>query len=305
MATPAATLPPLGAHVSVAGGLPTALDRAAALECTAIQIFVKNANQWRGRALDEAEVTAFRDGHAASAVGPVMAHASYLINLAADEGEIRAKSLAALADELARCVRLGVNGLVLHPGAHLGAGDDAGIDRVAAGLDRVLATVPDAGGKTRILLENTAGQGSCLGHRLEHLAAIRSRVAAPRRIGICLDTCHAFAAGYAVHEPAGYEELIAATEELVGLDVLGGFHLNDSLRPFASRRDRHAHIGEGEIGLDAFARLLADPRLATVPMVLETEPGDDMEGHRRDLATLRSLVQPAAKPRKSRQAGKR
>jgi deoxyribonuclease-4 len=282
----------------VAGGLTTAFERAASLDCTAIQIFVKNANQWRGRELGDEEVDTFRASHAGSAVGPLMAHASYLINLAAAEGEIREKSVAALADELDRSVRLGVGGLVVHPGAHLGAGDDAGIERVAEGLDRVLALVPDASDTPcRILLENTAGQGTCLGHRLEHLAAMRARVAAPRRIGVCLDTCHAFAAGYAIHETAGYEDFIAAVAELLGLDVLGGMHLNDSVKPFASRRDRHAHLGEGEIGLDAFARLLQDPRLSTVPMVLETEPGDEMEGHRKDLEILRGLTK---KKRKSR-----
>jgi deoxyribonuclease IV len=298
VATPAKSLPPLGAHVSVAGGLPTALERAAELGCTAIQIFVKNANQWKGRSLDDGEAAAFRAAHGDSAVGPLLAHASYLINLAAADGELREKSVAALADELARCVRLGVGGLVVHPGAHLGAGDETGIERVAEGLDRVLAAVPagaGTAGDTRVLLENTAGQGTALGHRLEHLAAMRERVSAPHRIGVCLDTCHAFAAGYALHEAAGYEDFIAAAAELLGLETLGAFHLNDSLRPFASRRDRHAHIGEGEIGLDAFARLLADPRLAKVPMVLETEPGDGMEGHRKDLATLRGLSSPGGR----------
>ncbi|HEY2739132.1 MAG TPA: deoxyribonuclease IV, partial [Thermoanaerobaculia bacterium] len=278
---------------------------AASLDCTAIQIFVKNANQWRGRELGDEEVGTFRTSHAGSAVGPLMAHASYLINLAAADGEIREKSVAALADELERCVRLGIGGLVVHPGAHLGVGDEAGIERVAAGLDRVLALVPDTrDAPARILLENTAGQGTCLGHRLEHLAAMRARVAAPQRIGVCLDTCHAFAAGYAIHEAAGYEDFVAAVAELLGLDVLGGMHLNDSVKPFASRRDRHAHLGEGEIGLDAFARLLQDPRLSTVPMVLETEPGDEMAGHRKDLEILRGLVtsgeKKPAKKRKSR-----
>ena len=295
-----AKLPPLGAHVSVAGGLATAFERAADLGCEAIQIFVKNANQWQGRNLGEEEVEAFRAARAASALGPVVAHASYLINLAAADGTIREKSVAALADELGRCTLLGVEGLVVHPGAHLGAGDEAGIDRVAAALDRVFGLLPDS--PARILVENTAGQGTCLGHRLEHLAQIRARVAAPQRVGACLDTCHAFAAGYAIHEPAGYEDFVAAAIELFGSGVLGCLHLNDSLRPFASRRDRHAHIGEGEIGLDAFARLLQDPRLRNVPMVLETEPGDAMAGHRRDLAVLRGLVPVAAKPKKKRRA---
>lgn len=283
-------LPPLGAHVSVAGGLPTAMARAAEIGCTAAQIFVKNGNQWQGREVGDEEVAAFRAAHAAGPVGPLLAHASYLINLCAAEPPLLARSRAALADELARCDRLGVDGLVLHPGAHRGAGEEAGIDAVAASLDAVLAGLPD--GSTRVLLENTAGQGSCLGHRLEHLAAIRDRLAAPlrARVGICLDTCHAFAAGYPLHEPAGYEEMMAEIAERIGLAALGALHLNDSLRPFGSRRDRHAHIGEGEIGLDPFARILADPRLRRTPMILETETGDDMAGHRKDLETLRSLL---------------
>jgi deoxyribonuclease-4 len=287
-----ANLPPLGAHCSVAGGMPNSIARATSLGCTAAQVFVKNAAQWRWRQLEEEEAAAFRAAHAGSAVGPLVAHASYLINLCGTDPVILARSREALADELARCARLGVGGLVLHPGAHLGAGEEAGVERVAASLDAVLSGLP--GAPVRVLLENTAGQGSCMGHRLEHLAAIRDRVAEPARVGICLDTCHAFAAGYALHEPAGYEEMFAEIEERIGLAALGCMHLNDSLRPFGSRRDRHAHIGEGEIGLGAFARLLQDPRLAAVPMIIETETGDDLEGHRRDLETLRGLVSPPA-----------
>jgi deoxyribonuclease-4 len=263
-------------------------------------VFVKNAAQWRWRELEEEEVTAFRAAHAGSAVGPLVAHASYLINLCGTDPLILKRSREALADELARCARLGVRGLVLHPGAHLGAGEEAGVERVAASLDAVLAELP--GAPVRVLLENTAGQGSCMGHRLEHLAAIRDRVAEPARVGICLDTCHAFAAGYALHEPAGYEEMFAEIEERIGLAALGCMHLNDSLRPFGSRRDRHAHIGEGEIGLGAFARLLQDPRLAAVPMIIETETGDDLEGHRRDLETLRGLVRPGKRRASTRRA---
>lgn len=287
-----ATLPPLGAHVSVAGGLCSAFPRAAELQCTAMQIFVKNANQWRGKDLADDEAAAFRAAHGASAVGPLVAHASYLINLAATDPVVLEKSEAALADELVRCDRLGVEGLVLHPGAHMGAGEEAGLASFAAALERVLAAVQSEmpGIATRLLLENTAGQGTCLGCRLEHLARIRSLVSAPHRVGVCLDTCHAFAAGYPIHEAAGREEFLAEVEELLGLDVLGCFHVNDSVKPFASRRDRHAHIGEGEIGLDCFAWLMTEPRLAAIPMVLETEPGDEMAGHRRDLETLRSLA---------------
>ena len=281
--------------------MPNSIARATSLGCTAAQVFVKNAAQWRWRELEEEEVAAFRAAHAGSAVGPLVAHASYLINLCSADPVILARSREALADELARCARLGVSGLVLHPGAHLGAGEEAGVERVAASLDTVLAELP--GGPVRVLLENTAGQGSCMGHRLEHLAAIRDRVAEPARVGICLDTCHAFAAGYALHEPAGYEEMFAEIEERIGLAALGCMHLNDSLRPFGSRRDRHAHIGEGEIGLGAFARLLQDPRLAAVPMIIETETGDDLEGHRRDLETLRGLV--GAGKRRGKKAAKR
>lgn len=290
-------VPPLGAHVSVAGGLAKAFGRAAELGCDAIQIFVKNANQWSGRELTGEDVATFRDAHTASAVGPLVAHASYLINLAATDPVILEKSLNALADELLRCSRLGVEGLVLHPGAHLGAGEEAGIAQVAAGLDAVLGSLPEV--STRVLLENTAGQGTCLGWRLEQLAAMRERVAEPERVGFCLDTCHSFAAGYPIHEEAGFAEFLDEVEERLGLNALGCLHLNDSVKPFASRRDRHAHLGEGEIGLGCFERLLAEPRLKTIPMVLETEPGDDMEGHRRDLEILRGLV--GTKTRKPRQ----
>jgi len=297
--------PPLGVHVSVAGGMTASIERATALGCTAIQVFVKNASQWRGREVGDEEVAAFRAAHAASPVGPLVAHASYLINLCTTDPALLERSREALADELTRCARLGVGGLVLHPGAHLGAGEEPGIDCVAASLDAVLSKVPEQPERpVRVLLENTAGQGSCLGYRLEHLAAIRERVASPHRVGVCIDTCHAFAAGYAIHKPAGHEDFLAQIEELLGLDALGCCHLNDSLRPFASRRDRHAHIGEGEIGLGAFARFLHDPRLEAVPMVVETEPGDDMEGHRRDLETLRGLRKPRKRQRPNSPSGR-
>jgi deoxyribonuclease-4 len=296
--------PPLGAHVSVAGGLATAFERAAELGCDAIQIFVKNANQWRARPLAAADAAAFRTAHAAGAVGAVVAHASYLINLAAADPGVLLLSRQALADEVERCALLGVAALVVHPGAHLGAGEEAGLDRAAASLDDTLAALP--GVRTRILLENTAGQGSCLGHRLEHLAGIRQRLPAPRRrrVGFCIDTCHAFAAGYPIHDRAGWSDFLAEAADRLGLAALGCIHLNDSLRPFGSRRDRHAHIGSGQIGLDAFARLLAEPALAAVPMVVETEPGKEMAGHRRDLEVLRGLRSRAASPEAGSSSGR-
>jgi len=282
-----AKLPPLGAHVSTAGGMPRSIENGGALACTAIQVFVKNANQWRGRSILAEEIEAFRTARAGSAIGPVIAHASYLINLAATDPEILEKSKAALADEISRCADLGIEGLVLHPGAHLGTSDEEGIARAAVSLNEIFAGLPDRG--TRVLLENTAGQGSTIGWRLEHLEAIRARLTFPDRTGVCLDTCHAFAAGYAIHELAGYEEFAAEAVERFG-SALGAFHLNDSAKPVASRRDRHEHIGEGEIGCSAFARLLADSRFALVPMVLETEPGDNQAGHAKNLGVLRGLV---------------
>jgi deoxyribonuclease-4 len=290
--------PLLGAHVSVAGGLPKAFEHAEALGCDAVQIFVSNPNQWRGRELSDAEAAAFRAAHTASRVGPVVAHASYLINLAASDRVVLKRSRSALTAELARCARLGIEALVVHPGAHVGGGPEAGVKRVAASLNAVLRRVPQA--PTRVLLENTAGQGSCLGCRLEELAAIRARTAQPRRVGFCLDTCHAFAAGYAVHEKRGYGDFMAEVEEVLELANVRCFHLNDSARPFASRRDRHAHIGEGAIGLAPFTRFLRDPRLAGMPMLLETEPGLRLEAHRRDLEKLRGLLEKRRPPARTK-----
>jgi deoxyribonuclease-4 len=281
----------LGSHVSVAGGLPTAFERGAKIGCEAHQIFVKNASQWRGRALAEDEVIEFRAAHEASGGGPVVAHASYLINLCATKPETLERSRVALADELERCDRLGVDGLVVHPGAHLGAGEEAGIALIAESLDAVLdgLLAERPGLAPRVLLENTAGQGTCLGYRNEQLAAIRAATAHPERIGYCLDTCHAFAAGYAVHEPSGWDEWMAEVGEVLGFDRVAAWHLNDSKQPFASRKDRHENVGQGEIGPECFARLIHDERGEGRPMVVETPMGDDELGHQRDLDFLRSL----------------
>jgi len=280
-------VPPLGAHVSIAGGLPKAIERGDDLGCDSLQIFVKNASQWKGRALADDEATTFRTAHEASPIGPLVAHASYLINLAATDPKTLEKSLVALGDELDRCARLGVDGLVLHPGAHLGAGEDEGLAKISRSLDTVLAERPDC--PTRVLLENTAGQGTVLGYRLEQLAAIRAGADAAEQIGYCLDTCHAFAAGYPIHEPDGYAEWVDQVGEILGFERVGALHLNDSKQPFDSRKDRHENIGEGEIGADLFARLIHDDHWAGTAAVLETPLGDDEQGHRRDLERLRSL----------------
>ena len=279
--------PLLGAHVSVAGGFTEGIRRGVELGCEALQIFVKSPNQWKAKPLAAEDAAAFRAAHAESPIGPVAAHAAYLINLAAPNPEILAKSRAGLTDELERCDALGVPGLVVHPGAHLGEGEDAGLTAIAVSLDAILEK---RSGETRILVEITAGQGTVLGYRLEHLQAIRDRAKFGDRIGFCLDTCHAFAAGYALESAAGWNDFLADLEKTVGFASVRCIHLNDSVHPKGSRKDRHANIGEGEIGAEAFRRVLAEKRFAGIPLVLETPMGDDEQGHARDLATLRSLL---------------
>ena len=279
----------LGAHVSVAGGAEKAVARATDLDCDAFQIFVKSPNRWSNAPRAEKESAAFRTARDAAGL-PVVAHAGYLINLASPKEEVRAKSRSALADELRRCAALGVPGLVLHPGAPQDDGRDVGIDRVAEGLDAVHADVGEL--PVQVLLENTAGQGSTLGVSVAELQAILERVDAPGRVGVCFDTCHAFAAGYDLRDD-GYDRLIAELADGPGLATLACWHLNDSKFPLGTHRDRHANIGDGELGLPPFARLLRDDRFAELPMILETPLGDDEQGHARDLATLRSLFEDA------------
>jgi deoxyribonuclease IV len=278
----------LGAHVSVAGGLPRAFPRGDEMGCTTLQIFVKNASQWRGRELDEAEIVAFREARQESSSRHVVAHAAYLINLAASEDGILERSRRGLADELDRCRRLGIEGLVVHPGAHLGAGEEDGLAMAARSLRWVLERTDP--GSTRILLESTAGQGTVLGHRLEHLERLVELTGAPSSLGICLDTCHLFAAGYPLGGRDDVEQLLAEVVARFGAERLGGAHLNDSRHPAGSRKDRHANIGEGKIGEAAFAALLRHPLLVSVPMIVETPLGEDKQGHARDLERLRRLA---------------
>ena len=286
----------LGAHVPTAGGVKRAFANSQASGCEALQIFVKNANRWRAAPLAEAEVHAYRRERAAHGEPPVVAHASYLINLAATNADTLAKSRAALKDELERCHALGIAGLVLHPGAHLGEGTEAGTDAAARSLDLVLAeletTAPETktGAKTQVWLENTAGQGTVLGSRLEELSAILSRSDHSARLGICLDTCHAFAAGYPLHTEAGLERFLEEVGTQLGLERVGCFHLNDSRYPLGSHRDRHANLGAGEIGLEPFVRLAGDTRFTGLPMLLETPRGQDKQGHVHDLKRLRTAL---------------
>ena len=277
----------IGAHVSTAGGLHKAFERGDAMGCESLQIFVKSPNQWRGKVLTEPDVEQFKEARAAHG-GPVIAHAAYLINLATPKPDIHAASKAGLLDELTRSYRLGLKGLVLHPGGHLGEGLEAGIEQIARSLDEVM--VDPATGDARLLLENTAGQGTSIGARFEELAAIIALVDAKDRVGVCLDSCHAFSAGYELTDPDGYEAMFESFDELIGLARLEAVHLNDSKHPVGSRKDRHENIGDGLIGEEFFAKLLADERVKGLPLVLETPMGDDDLGHERDMAKLRSLL---------------
>lgn len=278
----------LGAHESVAGGFVEGLRRGTEIGCDALQIFVKSPSQWQAKPVLPEDAAAFRAAHAASAIGPLVAHAAYLINLAAPDPQILAKSRAGLVDELRRCAALGVPALVVHPGAHLGVGEDEGLTAIANSLEVIETELGDC--PTRILLEITAGQGSVLGHRLGHLATVLARTATRERLGVCLDTCHAFAAGYAIDSAAGWDDFLAELDREIGFGLVGCIHLNDSVGACGSRKDRHANLGEGLLGLETFRRVLAEPRLHGAPMILETPLGDDEQGHARDLVILRGLM---------------
>ena len=276
--------PPLGAHVSAAGGIDKALERASELGYEAAQVFVKSPQQWAAPALRKNTVQGFRAARATSRVEVFVAHAAYLLNLASPDTAIRARSRKGLADELVRCDRLGIEYLVVHPGAHMGAGEDRGLARIADSLDRILRRHSQCG--TRVLLENTAGQGTVLGHRLEHLERVRADAACGDRLGICLDTCHLFAAGYSIKAAKGYAAFLERLDDLLAQRAICCLHLNDSQHPRGSRRDRHANLGDGKIGSALFRRLVREPRLAAIPMILETPIGDDRQGHVRDFARL-------------------
>lgn len=277
----------LGVHVSISGGFDKAIERGTALGCTAIQIFTKNASQWRGKAIAAAEAAAFQRARAASTITSVIAHDSYLINLAAPPGENRDKSIAAFADEMQRCATLGVPYLVMHPGAHLGAGVETGIERVSAAFSEIFMEAPDS---VTVLLENTAGQGSYLGSNFEELAEIIERTPTGR-FGICFDTCHAFAAGYDIASASGYDAVMSDFERILGWEQLRVFHLNDSRKGLASHVDRHEGIGSGALGLEAFRVVMTDPRFAAIPKILETPKGEDeISGDVVNLAILRRLA---------------
>jgi deoxyribonuclease-4 len=292
-------MPRLGAHLSIAGGLPRAVDRAVASKCEALQIFTKSAGQWRARALPDDEVVLFRRRVGETGIRPVVAHNSYLINIAAAAPALRLQSLNALREELDRANRLGLDALVMHPGSFTTGTEEQGLELIADGLRTVLAEQPDGDGGAMILLEHTAGQGTNLGHRFEQLASIIERLGGSARIGVCLDTCHLLTAGYDICSEEGYRRTFREFDRLVGLQRLKLFHLNDSKKPCGSRVDRHEHIGKGCLGLEPFRRLLNDRRFSQLPMLLETPKLETPESRRksdvdpwdaRNLRTLRKLL---------------
>ncbi len=276
--------------MSIAGGVDKAPARGASVHCTAMQIFVKNNNRWEGPPTPDDKAKRFGEEleRAGISIENVFAHTCYLINLASDKPHVIEKSLVALEDELNRCSQLNLPGIVMHPGAHMGAGRDAGIEMVAKNLKKVFKKTPKV--KTRLLFETTAGTGSNLGADFEDLRDLLTAVDVPERTGVCLDTCHIFAAGHDIRDKKTYEATMKNFARIVGFENLRAVHLNDSKHGLGSHKDRHEHIGKGEIGEEAFRLLINDSRFAKIPMSLETEKKEDLEDDRMNLGTLYRLA---------------
>jgi deoxyribonuclease-4 len=283
-------MPLLGAHKSIAGGFHQAARDAHALGCDTVQVFTKAPNQWYGRDLVAQDIRLFRRALRETKVRCPIAHDSYLINVASPDEGLYRRSVEAFVAELLRAEGLGLHYLVTHPGAPLDSGEEAGLARVAKALDEVHGRCPHV--RVRVLLETTAGQGTTLGHRFEHLARILSLIAAPERVGVCFDTCHVFAAGYGLFPERQYRATMREFDRVIGLSKLRVFHVNDSVREQGDRVDRHAHIGRVRIGLEAFRLLVNDRRFRNRPMILETpkEDGEENDMDAVNLAALRALL---------------
>src|SRR5436190_19003854 len=282
----------LGAHMYIAGGAHMAIERACSIQCTAMQIFVKNNMQWFAPPLCASEIRAFLDHQQRAQLAAVFAHANYLINLAATNPQFHANSLRALSEELIRADQLELPFLVMHPEAHLGAGEEAGLEKIIASIDAIWAVIPKV--ETKLALETTAGQGSCLGEKFEQIAAIIENVREPERLCVCLDTAHVFEAGYDIGSEAGVKKMFREFNRVIGLDRLAAVHLNDSKTALGSRVDRHEHIGKGKIGLDAFRFIMRDRRFRKIPKVLETPKGKELREDVANLKTLRGLIEKRA-----------
>jgi deoxyribonuclease-4 len=278
----------LGAHMSIRGGVNMAIERARSINCTAMQIFVKNNMQWFARPLTREEIRSFLDHVQRGELLSVFGHANYLINLATTNPHFHANSVRALAEELVRADQLELPFLVLHPGAHLGAGEEAGLKKIVDSIDQVFRKIPKI--KTKIALEITAGQGSCIGYRFEHLAHIIENVHECERLCVCVDTAHLFAAGYEINNEGSMRKTFRKFDCTIGRDRLVAVHLNDSKTGCGSRVDRHEHIGKGRIGLDGFRFIMRSARFRKIPKVLETPKGDDLAEDVMNLQTLRGLA---------------
>ncbi len=278
----------LGAHMSIRGGVSMAIERARSIRCTAMQVFVKNNMQWFARPLTRHEIGAFLNHVQRGELLSVFAHANYLINLATTNPQFHANSVRALSEELVRADQLELPFLVLHPGAHLGAGEEAGLKKIVDSVDEVFRRIPNV--KTKIALEITAGQGSCIGHRFEHLAHVIANVREPERLRVCLDTAHVFAAGYDIGNESGVKKTFREFDRVIGRNRLVAIHVNDSKTNRGSRVDRHEHIGKGRIGLDAFRFIMQNPRFSKIPKVLETPKGEDLREDVVNLKRLRTLA---------------
>jgi len=292
-ASPQTAMPPLGAHLSIAGGYYKAVDAAARLDMNAVQVFTKNNNQWRAKPMTEDDAERFRRAVVESGVSHTISHSSYLINLASPDPELWQKSVDAFIIELQRADFLGIPYVVLHPGASIDGDESKGLARVIRALDKIHTETEAENVSAICLLETTAGQGTCLGHRFEHLATILEGVKSPERLGVCLDTCHVFAAGYPLATEKDYRATMREFNRLIGVKQIKAFHLNDSKRELGSRVDRHERIGQGHLGLEPFRFLLNDRRFRRTPMVLETPKGEE-GGQLLDainLQTLRNLVE--------------
>lgn len=285
--------PKFGAHMSIAGGVAKAFDRGAEIGCDTMQVFTSNNRQWKARPFREGEVERFHTRHKETGIDPVVSHATYLLNIASPKEELWTKSYDALVVELERCDALGIPTLVLHPGAHTGAGIDGGIENVARAINRIYT---EHEFEANVALEITAGQGTSLGSSFEEFAQILEQVEYAERIEFCFDTCHALAAGYDLTTDEGYADTFDEFARLIGMERLTVFHFNDSKGELGSNVDRHTHIGRGHCGLGCFRRIINDERFVDLPMILETPKGKDMAEDVVNLRVLRGLVDGAAEP---------
>ncbi len=283
-----AQIPLIGAHESISGGIYKAFERAESAGCKTLQVFTKNNNQWNGKPLTDEDIANYNTAGSKSNITPVIAHDCYLINLCAINPDTLKKSRDAYLDELQRCEMLGIPYLNFHPGAHMGKGEDEGIKLIIESLN--IAHEQTKGYKVLSVLETTAGQGSAIGYTFEHLHKIINGVEEPNRMAVCVDTCHIFASGYAIHTESGYEKTFKEFDAVIGLKRLVAFHVNDSKKGCGSKVDRHEHIGKGAIGEKGFKLLMRDERFISIPKILETPKGEDLEEDRMNLATLRRLA---------------